>query len=308
MTFFVEGQPRSDDSVERRGLNAVYFLVTPDFFKTMKTAVVEGRDFEARDTATAPWVVVINETAAIRFWPGEDPIGKRLVLDVVSGEQPREVVGVVRNVPLRYEQTETEPVIYASYLQQPSRYRGAMGNMFGQMTFLIRTSGDPLSIAPAARKAVAEIDPNRPIANVQAMEHIGGIIRDRGYTALGLGLFALTAMLLAGIGVYGVTAYSVAQRTREIGIRVALGATGRMIVYLVGRQALLLIVSGVVFGLAGASAFTHLLASQLWGVTPTDPLTFTGVCLLLVLVALLACLIPALRAIRVDPTEALRTG
>jgi ABC-type antimicrobial peptide transport system permease subunit len=174
------------------------------------------------------------------------------------------------------------------------------------MTFLIRTSNNPFDMVEPAKKAIAEIDPDKPIGNVRTLESVG-VIRDRGYYAFGLGIFAFTSLLLAAIGIYGVTAYSVAQRTREIGIRIALGATARRILYLVGRRALLLIATGLGLGLAGAFAFTQLLSSQLWGVTPTDPLTFVGVCILLVLVAIFACLIPARRAIRVNPTEALRT-
>jgi predicted permease len=293
---------------EQHKASAVYFLVTPNFFATMKTPLVGGRELDARDTASTPWVAVVNETAARRFWPGEDPLEKRFMLDVVSGERSRSVVGVVRNVPLRTVSTEEHAVIYVSYLQQPETYRGPLGNMFGQMTFLIRTAGDPSELVSSARVAVAEIDSDRPIANVQASRrYMAGAIRDRGYYALMIGVFAFTATLLAAIGVYGVMAYSVAQRTREIGIRIALGANVRDVIYLVGKRALFLIASGLALGLAGSIALTRLISAQLWGVTPTDPMTFAGVTLVLMFAALLACLIPARRAIRVNPTDALRS-
>jgi hypothetical protein len=163
-------------------LTTAYFLITPNFFTTMKTPFVGGRDIDDRDTPSSPWVAIINEAAARRFWPGEDPIGKRLTLDVASGEQPREVVGVVRDVPLRYTVAEAEPVIYTSYLQHADRYRGPFANMFGQMIFMIRTSGDRLGLVTMARKAVAEVEPDRPLADVKLMEQaLGGPVRERGY-------------------------------------------------------------------------------------------------------------------------------
>jgi putative ABC transport system permease protein len=307
MTILVEGRPAPRTDAERSALNTAYFLITPNFFATMKTPFVSGRDIDNRDTPSSPRVAIINEAAARRFWPGEDPIGKRLTLDVASGEQPREVVGVVRDVPLRYIVAESEPVIYTSYLQHEDRYRGPFANMFGQMVFMIRTSSDRLSLVTMARKAVAEVEPDRPLSDVKLMEQsLGGPVLERGYYALVIFVFAFTATLLAAVGIYGVMAYTVARRTQEIGIRIALGANGREIFRLVGRRALWLIGSGLAFGLAGSIVLTQLIASQLWGVTPTDPLTFTGVSLLLLLVALLACFIPARRAIRIDPVEALR--
>ncbi len=292
---------------DHHALSAAYFLVTPNFFATLKTPLIRGRDFDDRDTLSRPWVAVINETTARRFWPGQDPIGKRFTLDVVPEEQPREVIGVVRDIPTQSQDPDPAPVIYASYLQQPARYRGPFGNMFGQMTFVLRT-GNPLALLAEARRAVAEVDPDRPLANIATMQRqFGGFMRERGYYVLVLGVFAFAATLLAAIGIYGVMAYSVAQRTHEIGIRMALGASAREVVKLVGRRALLLISAGLVLGLAGSLALTRLIASQLWGVTPTDPATFAAVSLLLAVVALLACFVPARRAIRVDPTVALRS-
>src|SRR5262249_25142008 len=162
-----------------------YFLVTPNFFATMRTPMVRGRDFDDRDAASAPWVAVINETAARRFWPLEDPIGKRFTLDVVSGERPRTIVGVVKDIPTRYMHITGEPVVYVSYIQQAERYRGHLANMFGQMTFLIRTSGDPLDLVPLSRRAVAEVDPERPIANIQSMSAaVAETVHDRGQYAM----------------------------------------------------------------------------------------------------------------------------
>lgn len=308
LNFSIEDRPMPESAANRNAFRAAYFLITPNFFSTMKTPLVRGRDLSESDTASAPWVAVINETMARRFWPGEDPLGKRLTLSVVSGEQPREIVGVVRDIPLHRAQTQSEPVIYAAYVQQSAAYRGPFANMFGQMTFLLRAPGDPMNLVPSARSAVAEIDPDRAITKIQTMEQYwDGGLRDRQYLALVLGVFAFVATLLAAIGIYGVMAYSVAQRTREIGIRMALGATSSKVLQSIGGRAAVLISAGVLLGLAGALTLSRLIESQLWGIQPTDPATFSGVSILLIAVALIACFVPARRAIRVDPTDALRT-
>ena len=306
--FSIEDRPMPENAADRNALRAVYFLITPSFFATMKARIVRGRDLTDFDTASASWVVIVNEAMARRFWPGEDPIGKRLTLQVVAGERPREVVGVVRDIPTRRDREDPLPAIYTSYLQQSPAYRGPFANMFGQMTFLLRTPGDPLSLVPEARQAVAEVDPDRAITRIQTMEQYwGGGMRDKRVLAAVLGVFAFMATLLAAIGIYGVMAYSVAQRTREIGIRMALGAGPRKVLLLIGSRAVILISLGVALGLAGSVALSRLIASQLWGIEPTDPATFTGVSAVLIAVALLASFVPARQAIRVDPTEALRT-
>jgi len=306
--FSIEDKPMPENAADRNAFRAVYFLITPNFFTTMKARVVRGRDLNDFDTAASSWVAIINESMARRFWPGEDPIGKRLTLGVVSGERPREIVGVVADIPVRRDRAESQPVIYTSYLQQSPDYRGPIANMFGQMTFLLRTPGDPLSLVPAARSAVADVDPDHAITRIQMMEQYwGGGLRDKRILASVLGAFAFVATVLAAIGIYGVMAYSVAQRTREIGIRMALGAGPRKVLMLIGSRAVILISVGMAIGLAGSIALSRVIASQLWGIEPTDPATFTGVSLLLVAVALVASFVPARRAICVDPTEALRT-
>jgi putative ABC transport system permease protein len=309
--------PTAPVVVEGRGaesLSATYFLVTPNLFATLRAPLVRGRDFDARDIASAPWGAIVNETAARRFWPGQDPVGQRVTLDIVPEEQPRTVIGVVPDIPLYRTQQQAEPVIYASYLQQPSRSRGPYGGMFGQMTFVMRPDGqagragiDLASLVRETRRAVAEIDPNRPIADIAVLdEQLASGMRGRRSYALWLGLFAAVATALAAIGIYGVVAFGVAQRVREIGIRRALGADAREIVALVAAHALRLIAIGLVLGIAGAWWLTRLIATQLWAVTPTDPVTFAAVSLLLVSVALLASFVPMRRALRVDPTIALK--
>ena len=289
------------------GRTAVYFLVTPDLFGTLRTPIVHGRDFTDRDTVGTPWVAIVNETCARQFWPGEDAIGKRFTLNTVPEEQPREVIGVVRDIPTRHA-APPEPVIYASYLQQPSRYRAPWAGLFGQMTFMMRGAGDPDRLIPGARQAVADIDPDRPLVGPSTVEaHMRNATGKFRYFVLLVSVFAGLATLLAAIGTYGVMAYSVSLRTREIGIRRALGAGRLEVIMLIGRRALALVGSGLVCGVVGALLLTRLIASQLWGVTPTDPATFAGVSLLLVGVALIACIAPARRALAVDPTIALRT-
>jgi putative ABC transport system permease protein len=302
----IDGQANGDER-QRERLRAAYFLVTPAFFATMRTPVVQGRELNDADTVSRPWVAIVNETAARRLWPGENPIGRHLRLDVVPEELSREVVGVVRDIPARYADSGAQPIIYASYLQQPMRYRGPWGGMFTQMTFVIRHAGDPLGIVPSVRRAVAELDSDRPIASIgTAQQRLEAGLQKRRYFMILIGLLAVTASTLAAVGVYGVLAYSVSQRTREFGIRKALGAGSRDVAVLVGRDALVLVAAGLICGSAGAWALTRLIASQLWTVAPTDPATFGGVAVVLLAIAALACLGPARKAMVTDPTLALR--
>jgi putative ABC transport system permease protein len=214
---------------------------------------------------------------------------------------------VVRDIPLRRFETASEPVLYTSYLQQPARYQGPLANMFGQMTFLVRTSGNPMSLAPAARQAVSEVS-DVPIADLVTMEQqADGDLPNRRYYMLVFGTFSAIATVLAAIGIFGVLEYAVAQRLREIGIRMALGASTHRLVLLVGGKALVMIAAGLAIGLPAAVGLSRLIASQLWGITPTDPATFATVCVLFVFVAACACLSPLRRALKVDPAATLRT-
>jgi putative ABC transport system permease protein len=291
---------------DRGNLTASYFLVTPSFFTSIKAPHIRGRDFDERDTTRSEWVAIINETAARRFWPGRDPLGQAFTIISAPEERPRKVVGIVRDIPLTLE-GEVRPVVYTPYLQQPSKYPSTGANMFGQMMFIVRATGDPMSLVPHARRIVDQVDPDRPLANVRTMEQrIASVVPQRGYFAFVIGAFALTATLLAAIGVYGVMAYSVIQRTREIGIRVALGAASHEVALLVGRRTIVIVSVGLTIGIAGALLATQLLRSQLWGVTPTDPMTFGTVAAVFTLIALLAAFFPMRRAVRVDPTIALR--
>jgi putative ABC transport system permease protein len=299
------GAPSSTAAVET--LPTAYFFVTPEFFTNIGARLLRGRDVEARDTVSSAWVAVVNESAARQLWPGVDPIGRQLTIVGVPEERPREVVGVVADIPLAVPQQDARPVIYLSYLQQPGWYPLPGANLFGSMTFMIRTAGDPMALVPAARRVVAAIDPDRPISSVGTM---AGQLRARvprraDYLAI-LGAFAAAAMLLAAIGIYGIVSYTAACRTREIGVRMALGARAYDIVRLVGRRALLLVGVGVGAGLAGALALTQLLRSQLWEITPTDPVTYAAASVLLLLVCTAACALPTRRATAVNPTIALR--
>ncbi len=300
----VGGAPSHLD--ERDTLTAAYFLVTPDFFTSIRSSSLGGRDFNDHDTAAAEWVVVINESAARRFWPESDPLGRTLTLLNSPDERPRKVIGVVRDIPLTIE-GESRPVIYTSYLQQPASHPGLGINIFGQMMFMVRSAGDPMSLLPAARRVVAEVDPDRPLANIATMEQrLQAVIPRRGYFVFAISAFAMTATLLAAIGIYGVMAYAVTQRTREIGIRVALGAEAHEVIALVGRRVVMIVAFGLLAGLGSALAATQFIQAQLWDVTPTDPATFGLVAVLFVLVALIAAFVPMRRALSVNPTIALR--
>jgi putative ABC transport system permease protein len=291
---------------EKQPLHTSYFMITPNFFSTLQSPTLRGREFDDRDTKSATWVAIVNETAARRLWPGEDPIGRQLTFAGIPEERPREVVGLMRDIPTRSRQTVAEPVIYVPYLQHPLKQNG-YSNLYGGMTFLLRAPGNPMSLAPAVRQAVAEIEPERALGTVANVDgFIWARLGDFSAYAGVLGIFAIIATLLATIGVYGIISYSVAQRTREIAVRVALGATSAKIFALVGRRAACLICIGIICGFVGALELGRLIEGQLWGIGPADGVTFTLVAVLLCTVAALACFVPARRAVEVNPAVALR--
>jgi putative ABC transport system permease protein len=303
LTFTIEGREAANND----DFTADFFPVTPNFFATMKIPLLRGRDFTPGDTANAPWVAIVNETMARRFFPGENPIGKRLRVDLSEEDRLREVVAVVRDIPASHPQTRQEPAIFIPFVQSAPHTTGPNTGLQLQMTFLMRTMGNPMSALPAVRRAVQEIDGNHPLIDARTEEsYLAEQAQYPQYYSILLGLFAAVATGLAAVGIYGVTAYSVDQRTREIGIRIALGARGSEVVHLIARQAAIAIASGVVIGLAGAMLLTRFISSEIWEVKAGDPPTFAGVTLLLIGIAILACLVPTRRAVGTDPNIALR--
>jgi putative ABC transport system permease protein len=303
LAFTIEGRnvANADD------LSADFFPVTPNFFATMKTPMLRGRDFTDRDTAAAAWVAIINETMARRFFPDENPIGKLVRVDLSPEDQPREIIAVVKDIPASHPQTRQDPAIFVPFVQEAPHSTGPYTGLHVQMTYLMRTQSDPMSELPAVRRAMEEMDRNRPIIDPRTEEsYLADQAQYPRYYSMLLGLFAVVATGLAAMGIYGVMAYAVEQRTREIGIRMALGAGARDVFKLIVTQALAVIASGTVAGLAGAIALTRFVSSEIWEVKANDPGTFAGFSLVLVVIAVLACLIPTRHAMRVDPTIALR--
>ena len=274
---------------------ADYNTVTPDFFSTMQIPLAQGRQFTAQDRKGAPGVVIINDIMAQRLWPNEDPLGKRFT--VGFEKDPREVVGVVGSIKQTTLDAEVRPAMYLPHLQRAS----------AGMTVLVRTTGEPLALAAAVREQVRALDKDIPVTHIQTMEQVFRTsVAQQRFSMLVVGLFAGLALVLATVGIYGVMAYSVAQRAHEIGVRMALGARTGQVLKLILRDGMTLALLGVAVGLAGAFALTRLIATLLFGVTPTDAATLILVSLALLGVALVACYIPARRATKVDPLVALR--
>jgi len=292
----IEGQPDPPPGQERI---VVTRIISPRYFETMSIPVLRGRELSEQDTDKTPRVVVVSETMARRYWPGEDVVGKRIsVGKITKPEDWLQVIGVVKDVRQFELTADPKPQMYLPYRQF---------GFFDARDLVVKTDVDPASLAATVRKAVWEIDKDQPVSNIQTMENIlaDSIARQR-FSMLLLAIFAAVALVLAGVGIYGVMSYSVAQRTREIGIRMALGAQTGAVLKLAVGYGMKLVLAGLVIGLIAAFALTRVMATLLFGVTATDPATFTLISLLLIAVAVVASYVPARRATKVNPIIALR--
>jgi putative ABC transport system permease protein len=290
--FTIEGRPFPDPN---RKVTAFNPMVSHGYLRAMKIPLIKGRHFTEPETKEEKAkTVIINEAFARAYFADGEPLGKRLIIDM--GEPwTCEIVGVAGDTTQFALNLGALPTMYLPSIRA------------GVAAVVVRASGDPLALTASVREAVREVDRDQPIANIRSMDQIMSSMAGQSrFGALLLGVFAAVALLLSAIGIYGVIAYSVAQRTREVGIRMALGAQGRSVLGLVIGQGMKFVLIGVGVGIAGALALTRVLSSLLFNVSATDPLTFVGVSTLLALVALLACYVPARRATKVDPMIALR--
>ncbi len=295
LTFQIEGREPYKPGEEA---GADYTVVGNDYFRTMNINLRRGRVFTTQDTATSLPVIVVSDALVKRYFANEDPIGKRIIFDGPT-KVPREIVGVVGDVRRNGLDVDVQPEMYVPHVQKPER----------RMNLVIRTDAEDVSqFTPPARAEVKAFDPDQVIWRAQTLQELfGASVASRRFNMVLLGIFASVALVLAAVGLYGVMSYSVSRRTQEIGIRMALGANRADVLRLVVRQGMTMTLIGVVLGLAGAFSLSRVMIGLLHGVSPTDPLTFTGVSIVLLAVALLACFIPARRATRVDPIVALRT-
>ena len=307
--FVVEGRPKPRPGESPR---AVYRMVTPGYFAAMRLPLLRGRDVTEADTVTAPDVVIINQRAANEYWPGEDPIGKRISFD---GDKPNPsewvtVIGIAKDAKQNDWTAAPSPEIYLAAFQNHD-FLGDSGSEVAShvsyITLVARTSGDPAAAAPAMKEAAWSFDRNLAISEVLTMD---AVVADANaqprFEMRLLTIFAAVALVLATVGIYGVISYSASRRTHEIGVRMSLGATRRDVLLLIVRQGMRLALVGSLTGIVGALLLSRLMRKLLYGVQPTDPVTFVAVAVGLAVVAILACYIPARRAMRINPMTALR--
>jgi predicted permease len=302
--FWVEGRPKP--ASEQEMPFAMFYLVTQDYHKVMKIPVERGRSFTERDDEHAPGVAIIDESFARKYFPNEDPIGKRLNLEFL--EMRPEIVGVVGHVEhwglgaKGHENLQAE--LYLSVWQIPDKFWPLLANG-GQ--YAARASGMPLGLTNSIREAVQRVDSSAVMYEVRPMQDIvKGSVATQRLAMILLSVFSGLALLLSAIGIYGVISYLAGQRTKEIGVRMAMGATSADVLRLVLREGMNITLIGVGIGILAALGLTRLITKMIYGVGAMDPITFAGVAILLTGVALLACYIPARRAMRVDPIIALR--
>lgn len=292
--FHVEGEPPEQGAVYTF---AEVSSVSADYFRAMGIPMLQGREFTRSDGPQAPQVVVVDELLAQRHWPNEDPVGKRLKFGTFDSGNPwMEVVGVVGHVKVNGVVQDALPQFYIPHWQDDER----------GYYLVVKADGDPTQLVEPIRQTVLAIDPAQPTASVNTMtEYVRASTTDGKFMALLLGIFAVAALLLAAVGIYGVMAQATAERRHEIGVRMAIGATGGEVVRMVLRQGMARVAAGIVLGLVVAAALGQVMASSLFGVSPWDPATFLLAPLFLGGVALAASLLPARRAMSVDPVRAL---
>jgi predicted permease len=295
-SLVIHGRPARDNET----IFAADLTVTPGYLETLRIPLTAGRALTAGDSANAALAVVVNEMAIRRYWDGDNAraLGARIRLgDERDPGTWRTVVGVVGNVRNDDIDSPPLPMIYVPLAQRPSR----------EMTLIVRTAADPLLVVDDARAAVAAVDPGQPVYDVKSMAQVlEEDMRQNVLLIAIMGMFAGVALVLAALGIYGVVSHAVAQRTHEIGVRMALGAAVRDVIGLVARQGLVPVLTGLVLGLGAGLGVSRLMAGVLYGVAPTDPVTYLSVVAILTGVALLACVAPARRAARVDPLLAIR--
>ena len=290
-------ESRNSFSIEGRNVEQAEWanlqVVSAGYFRTMGIPLLHGRDVTRQDDANSPPVAIVNQSMAQKYWPTEDAVGKRILL----GGEGTMVIGVVENVKQTGLTGPTEPEMYLPYWRQPS----------SAMTVVVQAQGDPLELVSPLRSLVQSLDEDQPIERVQSMETVlARSVAEPRLVAQLMGVFSMLALVLVTGGIYSVISYSVSQRTRELGLRVAIGAERSNIFRMVVGQSTVPTCIGVAVGLGGAFGLTRLIATRLFEVSPTDPLTFAAVAALLILVALVASYLPARRAARVDPIVALR--
>jgi putative ABC transport system permease protein len=274
-------------------------VVTPDYFQTMGIPNLKGRSFTEQDRENTPRVVIISEAMASRYWPNQDPIGKRLgyVEEFSDKQEWLQIVGVVGDVRHKALETEVMPEVYFPYKQSPGNF----------MNLVVRTTSDPMSVVPAIRSQILSVDKDQPVSDIMTMDQrVAKSVAAKRFVMFLLGTFSILALGLAAVGIYGVMAYLVTQRTQEIGVRMALGAQKRDVLRLVVMKGMTLAIIGAAIGVVASLALTRVMRSLLFEVTPTDWLTFIIASTVLLIVALVACYIPARRATKLDPLIALR--
>ncbi len=304
MPFEIEGRK------EKSGGDEFWRFVSPHFFKALQVPLLRGRVFAETDVQGAPAVVIINDALARKYWPKDDPIGQRITIGkgiaAEMADPTREIVGVVGSVHEAGLDQDSPPVMYVPQAQVSDGLT-ALINQALPVAWVLSTAGESMAAAATVRREIAAVDPQQAVFEFRSMGQVlGQSMATRNFLLVLLTVFAAVALLLAAIGIYGVMSYSVEQRTNEIGVRMALGAGRPQVLWMVMRQGTLLIVTGVVVGLAGAYATTRVLSTLLFGVKAADPTTFAGVAVVLSAVALVAILVPAYRATHVNPVEALR--
>jgi predicted permease len=284
-----------------------YTLVTPAYFSTLRIPVKKGREFTDRDTRNAPLVAIVNESMARRYWPGQDPVGQQIVVSIIPDQPPRLIVGVVADTPTsRFDRTPS-PAVYVPHLQESLQSRVPYGQSRINIMYVLRLNQPVAGVLPGVRRAVAEVDSSLPMSQIEMVnEYLARQVEAPRDSMLLVALFGGVALLLAILGIYALIAYGVVQRTREIAIRMALGARGSLVLGLMMRRSVTLMAVGLVLGLAGAAAVTRYLSTLLFDVTPLDAATFIAASILFVFIAAAASYVPARRATKIDPLTVLR--